>query len=237
MPSYGAIVSKHRRRLSSILSPDELAIYQAVGVRRLNALEAELKARVDRIPELRALLEKQTIELEALRIALRSLALHERMKLSDHMLTNYCRVETLPNGKTFAYWPTGSSLGAITECVHNYLKFTRKRVRRPRVGRGFKRFTLFDKRVPTVQLVDQLNELVGRALNCLGKGAQVHKARPLLFWLWLIGHPRVKELLRFDASARSAVNQTEKDLTSQRVQAKRERARKRQARCRISVTG
>jgi hypothetical protein len=233
MPS----LAKHRLRLFSILSPGELAIYRAVGLRRLNALEAELKARVDRIPEERVLLEKQTVELETRKLLLRSLARRERAKLSASMLTNYCRVETLPNGNTFVPWPTGASLGAITECVHNYLKFTRERVRRPRVGRAFKRFTLFDKRVPTVQLVDQVNELVERALNCLRKDAQVRDARPLVFWLWLIGHPRVKELLCFNASARLAVKQAEKDLESQRVQARRERERKRQARRRKSVTG
>ena len=236
MPSYGAIVSKHRRRLSSILSPDELAIYQAVGLRRLNAREAELKARVDRIPALRALLEKRKSELETQKLALRYLARRERAQLSASMLTNYCRAETRPNGNTFVRWPTGPDLGAITERVYNHLKFTRERVRRPRVGKAFKRFTLFDKRVRTVQLVDQVNELAERALNCLKKGAPVRDARPLLLWLWLIGHPLARKLLRFDASARSAVNRAEKDLNRQRVQARRERARKRQARCRIRVT-
>jgi hypothetical protein len=88
-----------------------------------------------------------------------------------------------------------------------------------------------------VQLVGQVNELVERALNCLKKDAQVRNARPLLLRLWLIGHPRARKLLRFDDSARFAVNRAEEDLTSQRVQARRERARKRQARCRIRVTG
>jgi hypothetical protein len=236
MPSYGAIVYKHRRRLFSIFSPDELAIYKALGLRRLNALEAELKARVDRIPEERALLEKQRSEIKTRKIALRSLARRERAKLSASMLTNYCRAETRPNGNPFVDWPTGSALGAITERVYNYLKFTRQRVRRPRVGKAFKRFELLDKRVPTVQLVGQVNELVERALNCLKKDAQVRNARPLLLWLWLIGHPRARKLLRFDASARSAVNRAEKDLNRQRVQARRERARKRQRRCRIRVT-
>jgi hypothetical protein len=236
MPSYGAIVSKHRRRLSSILSPGELAIYQAVGVRRLNALEAELKARVDRIPEERALLEKQTLKLESRKLALRSLARRERAQLSASMLTNYCRAETRPNGNTFVRWPTGPYLGAITERVYNYLKFTRERVRRPRVGKAFKRFELLDKRVPTVQLVDQVNELVERALNCLRKGEPVHKARPLVFWLWLIGHPLARKLLCFDDSAQFAVNKAKELIRIERAQARRERARKRQARRRIRVT-
>jgi hypothetical protein len=209
-PPYEAIVFKHRRRLFSILSPGELAIYQVAGERRLNALVAELQASVDRIPALRALLEKQTLEVETRKRLLRSLARRERAELSASMLTNYCRAETLPNGNTFVRWPTGSDLGAITEHVHNYLKFTGERCRRPRAREAFNRFALLDKRVPTVQLVDQVNELVERALNCLRKDAQVRDARPLLLWLWFIGHPRVRGLLRFDDSARFTVSRAEK---------------------------
>ena len=228
-PPYWAIVSKRRKRLRSILSPSELAIYQATGERRVNAEIAELKARIDQLPALCAEVEKQ-------KFALRTLANHERANLSDHMLTNYCRVETLRHGKAIVQWPPLAYLAAITERVENYLKFTRERVRRSLTGRNFKLFEVFDKRVPTVQLVAQMDELIGRALDHLKHRAQVRDARPLLLWLWLIGHPRARELLRFDRSAQYAVKQAEERIARERVRAKRELARKRQARCRIRVT-
>jgi hypothetical protein len=233
---YWVTASKAWRRLSSIFSPRELAIYKATGERRLKAEIVELKARTDELPALRAEHNRLNFEVEKWNFALRMLADHERAELSDHLLTNYCRVETLRGGKTIVNWPNFSHLSAISEHVQNYLKFTNERVRRPRVGKkAFKRFELFDRRVPTVRLVDQVNELVQRALDCLGKDAQVRDARPLTLWLWLIGHPRARELLRFDQSARYAVRQAEQRIARERAQAKRESARKRQARCRIRV--
>jgi hypothetical protein len=227
VPRYLAIVFKHRARLCSILSRGEIAIYQASKEKRLNAEIARLKGEIEKLPALRAEKEELCRGIEKQKFALQTLAAHERAKLSDHMLTNYCRPNSLPNGRTYVRWPTGDYLTGITQCVEKYLRFTRERVK-PTRWKGFERLA---KRLPSVQLVDQVNELAKRALDRLREDRLLARdARPLMWWLELISHPTARQLMKFDPVALDAVKKLKQRITEARVQAKRDAARERKRR-------
>src|SRR5262249_35812214 len=123
--AIAAKFSARRREMCALFSPREIEVYKALGEKWVNAEIARLKAEVTSRDQLRAEVEKR-------KFALRTLAEHERAKLSTHMLTNYCRPETLPNGSTHVEWAPWGHLQGITERVVNYLRFTRQRVKRPR---------------------------------------------------------------------------------------------------------
>lgn len=226
---YLAIVSRHRARLCSILSPGETAVYQASAEKRVNAEIARLKGESEKVPALRAEVEQLRHEVEKRKFTLQTLAAHERAKLSDNMLSNYCRPETLRNGRTYVRWPTYYFLGEIGERVEKYLRFTGERVKRPRpLWKGFK---LLDKRLPSVQLVDQVNELVERAQNRLREDRSLARdARPLMWWLALIEHPSARQLMEFDHVAQVVVKKLKQRITEEKAQAKREAATKRKRR-------
>src|SRR5260370_9100374 len=90
-PSYLAIVTKQWEMLCSILSPGEIEILKVFGEKRMNAEIARLKGEREKLSALRAEVEERRSEIERRKFALRTLAAHERAKLSDHMLSNYCR--------------------------------------------------------------------------------------------------------------------------------------------------
>src|SRR6266853_5555711 len=185
---YLAIISKHRARLCSILSPGEIAIYQASAEKWVNAEIARLKGESEKLAALHAGVEQLTHEVEKQKFTLQTLAAHERAKLSDHMLTNYCRLETLRNERTPVRWPTYYFLESVTGSIVDYLKFTRERVRPPRPK--WKAFKLLDKRLPSFQLAAQVDELAERAQKRLRENRSLARdARPLMWWLALIDHP------------------------------------------------
>ena len=224
-PHLLAMVAKRaarHREMCALFSPREIDVYAALGEKRVNAEIARLKAEVTKRDQLRAEVEKQ-------KFALRTLAGHERAKLSTHMLTNYCRVETLPNGGTIVNWPPWGLLPRITESVVNYLKFTRQRVKRPRPS--WKAFTLLDKRLPSLQLVAQMDELTRRALDRLKEDRSLaREARPLICWLGHIQHPAAQQLMKFDPAAQQAVKKLEQRITVAKVRAKRGAAKERKRR-------
>jgi hypothetical protein len=229
LKTYLAIISKHRARINSIFSPGEMALYRAFGEKRMNAEIARLKREIEKLPALRAEVEKRRGEIELRKLVSRTLANHERAKLSDDILTNYCRRNWLPNGRIHVRWPTGDYLAGIANCVEKYLRYTKETVKRPR--RLWKAFERLDKRVPSVQLVDQVNELANRAQKRLTEDkAQVRNARPLTLWLWLIDHPSARQLMKFDHGAQYAVKKFKQQITEERAQAEREAARERKRR-------
>src|SRR6516162_4211258 len=169
--SMEAKCAARHREMCALFSPREIDVYTALGEKRVNAEIARLKAQVTKRDQLRA-------EVEKWKFALRRLAEHERARLSTHMLTNYCRPEWLPNGSTNVDWPPWGLLPRITESVVNYLKFTSVRVKRPRPL--WKAFTVLDKRLPSLQLVFQVNELARRALDRLREDSSLARhARPM----------------------------------------------------------
>jgi hypothetical protein len=223
---YLAIVSRYRERIWSILSPGEIAIYQASKAKWLNAEIARLKGEIQKLPTLRAEKEEICHEIEKQKFALQTLAKHERAKLSSRILTNYCRPETLRNGRAYVRWPSFGCLGGITECVEKYLRFTRERVRQPRPP--WKAFELLDKRVPSVQLVDQVNELAKRAQDRLREDPSLARdARPLMWWLALIGHPSARQLMKFDRVTQGVVKELKQRTAKEKAQSKREATRER----------
>jgi hypothetical protein len=227
---YLARFSKHRARLCSILSPGEIAIYQASGEKRMNAWIARLKGEIEKLPALptlRAEKEELCHEIEKEKFALQTLAKHARAKLSSHMLTNYCRPETLRNGRTHVGWPTFYFLGSVTGNVVDYLKFTGERVRPPRPK--WKAFKLLDKRLPSLQLAAQVDELAKRASHRLREdGSLARDARPLMWWLALIEHPSARQLMDFDRVTQGVVKRLKERITEEKAQAKREAAARRQ---------
>jgi hypothetical protein len=224
---YLAIVSKHRARLFSILSPGELAVYQASAEKRVNAEIARLKGETKKLDALRAEYEQLRHELEKRKFALRTLANHERANLSDHMLTNYCRPEILQNGRAYVSWPTFYFLGSVTGNVVNYLKFTGERVRPPRPK--WKAFKLLDNRLPSLQLAAQVDELAKRAVHRLREDRSLARdARPLMWWLALIGHPSARQLMEFDRVTQGVVKKLKQRITEEKAQNKREAAARRQ---------
>ena len=216
---YLAIVSKHRARLCSILSLGEMAVYQASAEKRVKALVASLKRDSAEARQLR-------VEIKWRKFALRQLAAHERAKLSDDMLTNYCRPETLRNGRTYVRWLTYSFLESVTGSIVDYLKFTRERVRPPRPK--WKVFKLLDKRLPSLQLAAQVDELAERAQKRLRENRSLARdARPLMWWLALIDHPSARQLIEFDHVARIVVKKVKQRIAEEKAQAKREAATER----------
>src|SRR5205814_7511928 len=146
-----------------------------------NAEIARLTAEAAEVKQLRADGEQLRGEVEKRKFALRTLAELERAKLSNRLLTNYCRPEVLPNGSTYIRWPTYYFLGNVTGSVVDYLKFTGERVRRPHRDREWKAFKLLDKRLPSVQLAGQVDELAKRTLNRLREDPSLARdARPLM---------------------------------------------------------
>ena len=223
---YLAIVSKHRARLCSILSLGEMAVYQASAEKRAKALIASLKRDSAEARQLR-------VEIKWRKFALRTSAAHERAKLSDDMLTNYCRPETLRNGRTYVRWPTYYFLGSVTESVVDYLKFTGVRVRPPHPK--WEAFKLLDKRLPSPQLAAQVDELAKRAQDRLRQDPSLARdARPLMWWLALIDHPSARQLIEFDHVARIVVKKVKQRITEEKAQAKREAATKRKRQQRAS---
>jgi hypothetical protein len=198
----------------------------------VNAWIARLKGEIEKLPALptlRAENEQLRHEVEKWKFALQTLAKHERAKLSSHLLTNYCRQETLRNGRTHVGWPTYYFLGSVTENVVNYLKFTRQRVKRPR--QLWRAFTLLDKRLPSLQLAPQVDELARRALDRLTEDRSLARdARPLICWLGRIGHPAARQLMKFDPAAQQAVKKLKEHITRAKAQAKREAAKERKQR-------
>jgi hypothetical protein len=224
---YLARFSKHRARLCSILSPGEIAIYQAFGEKRVNAWIARLKGEIEKLDALRAEYEQLRHEVEKRKFALRTLANHERTKLSSSLLNNYCRPETLRNGRTHVGWPTFYFLGSVTRNVVDYLKFTGERVRPPRPK--WKAFKLLDKRLPSLQLAAQVDELAKRALHRLREDRSLARdATPLMWWLALIGHPSARQLMEFDRVAQGVVKKLKQRITEEKAQAQREAAARRQ---------
>jgi hypothetical protein len=228
-PDFAAIPAKQREMVAEF-SPREMEVYAALGENRVNAWIARLKAQVTRRDQLRAELEKH-------KFVSRTLAEHERAKLSTHLFTNYCRPETLPNRTTYINWPPWGLLPGITERVENYLRFTRQRVKRPRSG--WRAFKLLDKRLPSLQLAPQVDELARRALDRLRKDRSLARdARPLMLWLWLIGHPSASKLLKFDPVAQLVVKKFKQHVGIIKAKAKtkaaRERKRRQRARALLS---
>lgn len=83
-----------------------------------------LQSKAVEAERLRIKLAQAEAEKEKLKFAARLLAQQERAKLSNRLLTNYCWIERLPNGRTYVKWPTRDRLAAITTVVENYLKFS-----------------------------------------------------------------------------------------------------------------
>jgi hypothetical protein len=153
-PRYIAAAIKDVERFSSILSPNEFAIYRRHLREQSNRADAEVQRFASELERLNAEIEKK-------KFAVRTLADHERAKLSTETLTGYCWTETLQNGRTFVRWPSGDYLASVTTAVERYLRFTRERLRRQRPA--WKAIKLFDKRVTSVQLAAQVDELARRA--------------------------------------------------------------------------
>src|SRR5439155_6603640 len=136
-------------------------------------------------------------EVEKQKFTLQTLAAHERAKLSDHLFTDYCRPQILRNERTYVRWPTYYFLGSVTESVVDYLKFTGVRVKPPHPE--WEAFKLLDKRLPSLQLAAQTDELAKRALDRLRQDPSLARdARPLMWWLALIDHPSARKLIKFD---------------------------------------
>jgi hypothetical protein len=187
---------------------------------------ARLKGEIEKLPALRAEKEELCHEIEKQKFALQTLAKHDRAKLSSHLLTNYCRPETLRNGRAYVRWPSFGYLGGIRECVEKYLRFTGERIKQPRPP--WKGFKLLDKRVPSVQLVDQVNELAKRAQDRLREDPSLKRdARPLMWWLALIGHPSSRQLMKFDDVTQVVVKKVKQRITEEKAQAIREAAARR----------
>jgi hypothetical protein len=237
IPNYLATASRNWQRLGSNLSPREFEIFQLSARRRIDALLRLESSRSNEARQLRGDLERLRTQVDKVKFSLRTLADHERAKLSDHMVTNYCTVQTLPNGGEYVRWPDGAALDNITAAVQNFLKFTCVRVKRQRPA--WKAFQLLDKRAPAIQLADQVNELVDRAKRRLKDDkTQMSSARPVTFWLWMIGHPSASKLLKCDSVARSVVRRMARRIVEERAQSRREAEKhwKRQQRCRINRT-
>ena len=100
-----------------MLSPGEIAIYQASGEKRVNAWIARLKRETETLDALRAEYEQLRHEAEKRKFALRTLANHARTKLSNSLLNNYCRPEILRNGRTHVQWPTTPAPGPPAPCA------------------------------------------------------------------------------------------------------------------------
>jgi hypothetical protein len=204
------------REMCALCSPREFEVYTALFEKRWNAAIAPLKAEVAKCDQLRAEIEKR-------KFALWRLAEHERAKLSTHMLTNYCRLETHVD------WPHRGILPAITERVVNYLKFTGERLKRPRPS--WRAFQIVDKRLPSLQLVAQVDQLASCALARLREDPpRARDARPLILWFGLVDHPAARQLMKFDPSARYVLKKLKQRITDERVRAKREAAKERKRR-------
>jgi hypothetical protein len=207
------------------LSPGETATRQKCYETRGEALIRQVRARWSEFEKLRAEKEELCHGIEKQKFALQTLAAHERAKLSSHMLTNYCRPETR-NGRTHVNWPTYYFLGSVTERVVNYLKFTGERVRPPHPK--WKAFKVLDKRLPSLQLPAQVDELVKRAQARLTEDRLLARdARPLMWWLALIGHPSARQLMKFDHVTQVVVKKVKQRITEEKAQTKREATRKR----------
>ena len=97
----------------------------------------------------------------------------------------------------------------------------------------WKAFKLLDKRLPSLQLAAQTDELAKRALDRLRQDPSLARdARPLMWWLALIDHPSARKLIKFDHVARIVVKKVKQRIAEEKAQAKREAAteRKRQQR-------
>ena len=148
------------------------------------------------------------------------------------LLTNFCRPHVLPNGKIHVCWPTYYFLGRITGSVVDYLKFTGKRVKPP--CPKWKAFNILDKRLPSLQLPAQVDELPKRAQARLREDRSLAgDARPLMWWLALIGHPSAGQLMKFDHVTQVVVKKVKQRITEEKAQAKREAARERKRRQRV----
>ena len=130
-------------------APNKVVPFRRYIREQSNRAHAEVQRLASEVGWLNAEIEKQ-------KFAIRTLADHERAKLSAKTLTGYCRVET-QDGRTFVRWPSGDYLASVTTAVEQYLRFTEARRRRQRPAR--KAIKLFDKRVPSVQLAAQVDEL------------------------------------------------------------------------------
>jgi hypothetical protein len=221
---------KHLDRLGSIFSPNEFAVYRW-HIR-------EQSKRVDeRARRLASEFARLKDEVEKRKFGLRILADHERSRLSSATLSNYCRSEILPNGKIYVRWPTGDRLGAVSTAVERYLRFSGARLKRQRPQ--WKAFRLFDNRVPSVQLAAQVDELAHRAESILKEDQSwLPSARPLLWWLWLIGHPSAGKLLKFDSVAKAVTAGMKERIRKDRIATRRENERrwKQEQRCRMRRT-
>src|SRR5262245_75267 len=82
------------RALASVLSLGEIEILKVSGEKRVNAEMTRLQARAADSAQLSREVKQVKTEREKVKFALKTLAQHERAKLSNHMLTNYCRVQT-----------------------------------------------------------------------------------------------------------------------------------------------
>ena len=126
-PNLLAIAAKcaaRHREMCALFTSGELEVYKALCEKRVNAKIARLTPKATKFEELRAEREQLRAEIEKQKFALKTLANHERAKLSSSLLSNYCRPETLRNGRTYIDWPTYYFLGSVTGSVVNYLKFT-----------------------------------------------------------------------------------------------------------------
>src|SRR5262249_34432683 len=95
----------------------------------------------------------------------------------------------------------------------------------------WKGFKLLDKRLASVQLPHQVNELAQRAQASLGENkARLRDARPLMFWLWVIGHPSAAKLMKFDPVAQIAVNKVKQEVANREARASTQAARVRKRR-------
>jgi hypothetical protein len=199
------------------LSPDEFAIYGEHIRKQSNRAAEEDRRRTAELTRLKT-------EIDKWKFALRILADHERAKVSTETFTNYCRSEILPNGRTDVRWPTGDYLGAVTTAVERYLRFSGARVRRQRPA--WKAIRLFDKRVPSVQLAAQVDELSQRAEARLKGDPAVPAARPLLWWFWLMGHPSSAKLLKLDSVAKAVVADVKERIKKERIATRREKEKR-----------
>jgi len=237
---YEARSLERLRRLHSTCSPNEIECYHEVFRNRIDAEVTRLEARC---AESKREALKAEADLEKLKFALQTLANLALAKLSDSMLTNFCRAEILPSGATDNHWPR-SDLNWITEHVQDVLKFTRVRIKRARFGKEkhkkegqlWKHFKLFGKRWPSIQLPEQVDEFADRAYRLL-KVSPVREARLSILWLWRIGHPSADKLLAFDQGLRAATRSGEERIKRERVLSKNEAALLRQRKHRAGPAG
>ena len=225
-----AAAIKHLDRLGSILSPNEFAVYGWHIRDQSNRVDDEIRRLTSRVARAQEEIEKR-------KFALRILADHERSRLSTATLGNYCRSEILENGATYVRWPTGNRLGAVSTAVERYLRFSGVRLKQRRAQ--WKTFRLFDNRVPSLQLAAQVDELAQRAESILKEDKSwLPRARPLLFWLWIIDHPSAAKSLKFDPVAKAVVAWMKERMAKDRIATRREKERrwKREQRCRIRGT-